>query len=212
MFTGIVEGIGEVVSVERAGGGRRIGIDPGRLQVADVRCGDSIAVNGVCLTAVALEQGRFHFDVSAETLERTTLGAIGEGVKVNLEKALLPTTRLGGHLVSGHIDGVGRVAARRGDGGYERFGFRIPSALCKYLAYKGSICIDGVSLTVNAVADDVVDVMVIPHTLLVTNLSLLGIGAAVNIEVDIIARYLERLLQSDGVKGGTRSSARGGPE
>lgn len=199
MFTGIVEGVGEVLSLERADAGKRLAVAPGTVPAADVNPGDSVLVDGVCLTTVtAGRDGILCFDLSSETLERTTLGGLAAGDKVNLERALLPTTRLGGHLVSGHVDGMGTVLQRRREGEYERLRIRVPTALGRYFAYKGSLCLDGVSLTVNGVSKDEVDLMLIPHTLQVTNLSRLKAGDRVNIEVDVVARYLERLLQEAG--------------
>ncbi|HKJ22099.1 MAG TPA: riboflavin synthase [Gammaproteobacteria bacterium] len=199
MFTGIVEGVGEVTAAEPAGAGRRLVVAPGTVDIADLNAGDSILVNGACLTTVtAGGEGRLRFDLSAETLECTTLGGLAGGDRVNLEKALLPTTRLGGHLVSGHVDGVGQVLQRRPEGEYERLRIRVPAALGKYFAGKGSVCLDGVSLTVNGVSGDEVDLMLIPHTLQVTNLARLKAGDRVNVEVDLVARYLERLLQAQG--------------
>lgn len=199
MFTGIVEGVGEVATVEPVGTGRRLFVAPGTVDIADVNPGDSILVNGVCLTTVTGGgEEQLRFDVSAETRRCTTLGELTAGEQVNLEKALLPTTRLGGHLVSGHVDGVGQVLQRSPDDGYERLRVRIPHGLDRYFAYKGSVCLDGVSLTVNAVSGDEADLMLIPHTLQVTNLSRLRAGDRVNVEVDIVARYLERLLQAQG--------------
>ncbi len=203
MFTGIVEGVGEVIAVEPAEAGRRVAVAPGTVDIADVKAGDSILVNGVCLTTLtAGTEGSLHFDVSGETLGCTTLGELAGGDRVNLEKALLPTTRLGGHLVSGHVDGVGRVVQRQSEGDYERLRIRVPAGLDRYFAYKGSVCLDGVSLTVNAVSGDDVDLLLIPHTLQVTNLSRLREGTRVNVEVDIVARYLERLLQAQDPAGG----------
>jgi len=197
MFTGIAEGVGEAAAVEPAGAGRRLTVTPGRVDITDVHTGDSILVNGVCLTTVTPgSDGRLCFDLSAETLSCTTLGEICAGDRLNLEKALLPTTRMGGHLVSGHVDGMGQVLQRRTEGEYERLRIRVPPGLGRYFAYKGSVCLDGVSLTVNGVSDEDVDLLLIPHTLQVTNLSRLKAGDRVNVEVDIVARYLERLLQA----------------
>src|SRR3990167_4137756 len=152
MFTGIIQAVGTIAAVENRGGDHRFRIRTGKLDLADVALGDSIAVNGVFLTAVALPGDAFVADVSGETLSRTTLGALVTGSRVNLEKALTPTTRLGGHLVSGHVDGVGHVVSRATDARSVRFCIEAPAALAKYIAEKGSICCDGVSLTVNAVA------------------------------------------------------------
>ena len=198
MFTGIVTALGTVSAVVPTGEERRMTIDAGRLRADDVAPGDSIAIDGVCLTVVAHQHGGLSFDVSGETLACTTLGERAPGDEVNLEAALLPTTRLGGHLVSGHVDGVGRVSGRRREGNSERFTIAVPPGLEKYIARKGSLCVNGVSLTVNAIAGREVELNIIPHTLEATNLSRLATGTRVNIEVDIIARYLERLLQGGG--------------
>ena len=167
------------------------------LDLSDIALGDSIAVSGVCLTAVELTGDGFWADVSGETLSRTTLGALRPGDPVNLEKALTPTTRLGGHLVSGHVDGVGRVAERRPEARSVRFVIEAPCELARYIAEKGSIAVDGVSLTVNRVDGARFDLNIVPHTLAETTLDRFAPGRAVNLEVDVIARYLERLLLGD---------------
>ena len=227
MFTGIIQAIGKIAALERRGGDARLRVQAGKLDLADVKLGDSIAVSGVCLTVVELSAKDFAADVSGETLARTTLGGLKPGATVNLEKALLPTTRLGGHLVSGHVDGIGKVLDRRQDARSVRFRIAVLSELGKYIAEKGSVCVNGVSLTVNAVHDSrdgggttsgkkeverrreqpprathgaVADaaefeVNIVPHTLAETTLGELATGHAVNIEVDLLARYLERLLQ-----------------
>ena len=194
MFTGIVQAIGTVAAIETRGGDARLRIATGMLDLGDVQLGDSIAVAGVCLTAVALDAGSFAADVSAETLARTTLGARRAGDAVNLEKALTPSSRLGGHLVSGHVDGVGEVTSRESEARSVRFRVRAPASLAKYIAAKGSVCVDGVSLTVNAVDGPVLELNIVPHTLAHTTLDVLKTGDRVNLEVDLIARYLERLL------------------
>lgn len=194
MFTGIIEAVGKLVALERYGVDARLRFDTGKLDMTDVRQGDSIAVSGVCLTAVALGDGSFTADVSAETLGRTTLGSIGIGAGVNLERALTPTTRLGGHLVSGHIDGIGELLSQTADGRSQRMRFRVPTELARYVAGKGSICIEGVSLTVNEVAGATFSVNVVPHTLAATTLGSMRPGQRVNVEVDMLARYLERLV------------------
>lgn len=193
MFTGIIEATGRLTSLTRRGADARARIATGRLDLSDVRLGDSIAVNGVCLTAAALDTGGFQADLSAETLRRTTFSALESGCPLNLEKSVTPATRLGGHLVSGHVDGTATVLTREADGQSLRLSFRVPAELAKYIAEKGSICIDGVSLTVNAVNDTVFEVNLVPHTLQETTLGTLNVGDNVNIEVDMIARYLERL-------------------
>jgi riboflavin synthase len=168
--------------------------------LADVQLGDSIAVNGVCLTAVELPGDGFWADVSKETLSKTTLGQYQQGQAVNLEKALTPTTRLGGHLVSGHVDGIGEVVLREAAGRSEHFQIKAPDELARYIAQKGSICVDGTSLTVNAVSDSVFDLNIVPHTLQETIMDDYQMGALVNLEVDLIARYLERLLTGNPAK------------
>lgn len=193
MFTGIVETVGTVAAVEPYGRDRRLLISAGARFLKGVRRGDSIACSGVCLTAVALRGGRFTADVSVETLEGTTAGAWRRGTRLNLEKALTLAQPLGGHLVSGHVDGVGRLLARRADARSQRLLFSLPKALARYVAKKGSICVDGVSLTVNAVGARGFGVNIVPHTLEHTTLGRLAAGDAVNLEVDLLARYLERL-------------------
>lgn len=195
MFTGIIQAIGKISTLERRGGDARLRVAAGSLDLSDVKLGDSIAVSGVCLTVVELTTKDFAADVSGETLTRTTLGNLKPGATVNLEKALLPTTRLGGHLVSGHVDGVGKILDRRQDARSVRFQIAVPHELGKYIAEKGSVCINGVSLTVNAVRDAEFEVNIVPHTLAETIFGELAPGHAVNIEVDLLARYLERLLQ-----------------
>ncbi len=173
----------------------RLRIATGKLDLADVGVGDSIAVSGVCLTVTSLEkEGFFHADVSAETLEHTVLGEKEVGATVNLEKALTLSSRLGGHLVTGHVDGTGEVVERRDVGDSVRFRIAAPASLAKYIARKGSICVDGVSLTVNQVAGAEFELNIVPHTLRETTLGEYRPGYRVNLEVDIIARYLERLL------------------
>jgi riboflavin synthase len=194
MFTGIIQAVGRIATfVEHQGSDARIDIDAVALDLDDVRIGDSIAVAGVCLTVVALDAGRFAADVSAETLARTTLGALGVNDPVNLEKSLRLADRLGGHLVSGHVDGVGKVLAVEDDGASQRWTFSAPTDLARYIAIKGSICIDGTSLTVNDADRDRFGVTLIPHTLAVTSFGTRKLGDAVNLEVDLIARYVERL-------------------
>jgi len=194
MFTGIIQAVGRVASLESGGGDARLRITTGELELADVVLGDSIAVNGVCLTVTELPGDGFWADVSAETLSRTTLGAMRPGEQVNLEKALTPTSRLGGHLVSGHVDGIGQVLERRNDARSVQFRIRAPDELARYIASKGSISVDGVSLTVNAVEGAVCSLNIVPHTLTVTTLGKWQAGQRVNLEVDVLARYLERLL------------------
>jgi riboflavin synthase len=194
MFTGIIQAVGSIALIERKGGDARLRINAGTLDMQDVQLGDSIAVSGVCLTAIEHGAREFSADVSAETLARTTLGNLGPGNRVNLEKALMPSSRLGGHLVSGHVDGLGEVIERSIDARSVRFRVQAPAALARYIAGKGSICMDGVSLTVNAVEGPLFDVNIVPHTLKSTTLDEYQSGCRVNLEVDLIARYLERLM------------------
>ena len=195
MFTGIVQAVGRIEErIEHASGDVSLVIATAAISAADIAVGDSICVSGVCLTAIEATQTGFRTDVSAESLARTTLRDLASGSQVNLESALTPDTRLGGHLVSGHVDGIAQVLARWDDARSVRFEFRVPEALAKYIAEKGSVCIDGTSLTVNGVDGADFDVNIVPHTLAVTTLGELGPGSAVNIEVDQIARYVERLL------------------
>ena len=193
MFTGIIQAMGHVAARGSRGADARLVIDAAALDLGDVAIGDSIAVAGVCLTAIDLDGSRFVADVSAETLRLTTLGTLAAGDAVNLEKALRLADRLGGHLVSGHVDGVGRVARIDEDGASQRWTFAAPADLMRYVAVKGSICIDGASLTVNTVERDRFGVTLIPHTLGVTTFGARKAGDAVNLEVDLVARYVERL-------------------
>lgn len=202
MFTGIVATVGRITQLARRGDAMRLAVDAGGLDLSDVALGDSIAVSGPCLTVVEFDTKHFAVDVSNETLACTTLGARQVGDAVNLEKALRLTDRLGGHLVSGHIDGIGTVVKREVQGEYIRWVVRVPAELSHYLACKGSVAIDGVSLTVNGVEGDTFDVLTIPHTLERTTLGRLHAGAAVNIEVDIIARYIERMLSKSATTAG----------
>lgn len=196
MFTGIVQGVGTVVHIEPRGGDVTITFDTGEVTLDDVGLGGSIAVNGVCLTAVRRESRSFAADVSRETLGLTTLGDWTPGTRVNVEKALQAGQALGGHYVTGHVDGVGRVVSRQDDARSVRVEFEAPPELARYVARKGSVCVDGVSLTVNGAAGDRFDVNLVPHTLSVTILDGYRPGTRVNLEVDIIARYLERLLEA----------------
>jgi len=197
MFTGIIQAVGRIASLENRGGDLRIGIHAGKLSLEDVSLGDSIAVSGVCLTAVELSGKGFCADVSGETLQRTVIGQLAVNDPVNLEKALTLETRLGGHLVSGHVDGIGRVTACNKDSRSLQLKIRAPDALARYIAPKGSICVDGVSLTVNEVAGAEFELNIVPHTLEETTLHAYQPGRQVNLEVDLIARYLERLLLGD---------------
>ncbi|AEF99064.1 riboflavin synthase [Methylomonas methanica] len=197
MFTGIILAVGSIAAIQPRGGDCRLKIDTGKLSLTDCALGDSIAVNGVCLTAVELGAHYFCADVSNETLSRTTLKTARTGTEVNLELALTPATRLGGHIVSGHVDGIGKVVEKQADGRSIRFKFKAPDTLAKYIAEKGSICINGISLTVNTVDGAYFSVNIVPHTLQETTLGTTDVGSEVNLEVDLLARYLERLMQGD---------------
>ncbi|MEQ1528435.1 MAG: riboflavin synthase [Methylococcales bacterium] len=197
MFTGIILAVGKIAAIEHTAGDCRFKIATGKLALTDVQLGDSIAVNGVCLTAVELGSAYFCADVSNETLCRTTLNKAAPGMPVNLELALTPSTRMGGHIVSGHVDGIAQVTEKTADGRSYRFTFKAPDNLAKYIAEKGSICINGISLTVNAVDGAYFTVNIVPHTLKETTLAEAVIGTQVNIEVDLLARYLERLLAGE---------------
>ena len=193
MFTGIIEAVGRLAGLEQRGGDARLRIAVGSLPFDDVQLGESIAVNGVCLTVVAFDAAHFEADASNETLSLTTLGGLQDGAPVNLERAMRPSDRLGGHIVSGHVDGTGRVLDVRHDARAQRWRFAMPPALARYVAKKGSICVDGVSLTVNAVDDDTFEVALVPHTVAHTAFASTAVGDPVNLEVDLVARYLERL-------------------
>ena len=194
MFTGIIEGVGRLASLEHRGGDVRLTVDVGTLAFDAVQLGESIAVNGVCLTVIEFDARSFAADASNETLALTTLGALAVGDAVNLERAMRPTDRLGGHLVSGHVDGLGRVERIEPDARAQRWRFSAPAALLRYVAKKGSICVDGVSLTVNEVDDAGFEVALIPHTVAHTRFAHTNVGDAVNLEIDLVARYVERLL------------------
>lgn len=195
MFTGIIQAIGQLTGSEIRRGDRRMTFSCADLGFDDVRSGDSIAVAGVCLTALDITPDSFAADVSLETLGLTTLGALEPGAPVNLEKALRLSDRLGGHLVSGHVDGTGKVIDIKGDARSQRWVFEVPAALARYIATKGSICIDGVSLTVNEVDGLRFGVNLIPHTQTVTTFGVRRVGDSVNIEIDRMARYAERLIE-----------------
>ncbi len=195
MFTGIVQSQGTLVAVVPRGADCELEIDAPGMDWTGSKVGDSISVGGVCLTITALAGARFKADVSGETLACTTFGELRPGRRLNLEPALRAGDRLGGHLVSGHVDGVGTLRERRDEGRSERLEFEAPQSLAYYIARKGSICIDGVSLTVNDVAGARFGVNLIPHTLSVTTLDSLRPGDRVNLEVDLVARYLERLAR-----------------
>ncbi|HEX2773993.1 MAG TPA: riboflavin synthase [Micromonosporaceae bacterium] len=194
MFTGIVEELGEVVRRTESGGDSALIAVHGPLVTADARRGDSIAVNGVCLTVVDLEDATFTADVMGETLRRSSLRTLRPGAVVNLERAVTPATRLGGHLVQGHVDGVGEIVGREPAEQWETVRFGLPPQLARYVVEKGSITVDGVSLTVVAAGDDWFSVGLIPTTLKLTTLGHKRVGDLVNIEVDVVAKYVERLL------------------
>lgn len=194
MFTGIIEAVGTVRGIEPRGGDVRLSIATGKLDLSDVKLGDSIATNGVCLTAVVLPGEGFVADVSTETLARSTLKLLKVGDRVNLEKALMPQSRLGGHIVSGHVDGIGEVVGRDVSARAVLFRIKAPDELAKYIAEKGSITTDGISLTVNGLRGAEFDLTIVPHTVQETNIAGWTVGTKVNLEVDVIARYLERLL------------------
>jgi riboflavin synthase len=198
MFTGIVIATGRVASIREKGGDLELGIEAGALDLKRVAVGDSVSVSGVCLTATRIDGGIFHADVSRETLEKTTLGSLATGRRVNLEPSLRAGDPLGGHLVSGHVDAVGTLADLARDARSWRLRFELPQALMRYVAPKGSICIDGVSLTVNEVTGRCFEVNIIPHTHEVTTLGELAVGGGANVEIDLVARYLERLVAKSG--------------
>ena len=195
MFTGIIETTATVESLQRLQSEWRLVVGSGELDLADLHIGDSIAVSGCCLTVVELGADSFAADLSGETMNCTILGSLKPGSKVNLEEAMLATSRFGGHIVSGHVDGVGKLVGSTADGGSIRMEFGAPLALAKYIAAKGSICIDGTSLTVNEVSGTTFTINVIPHTQTETIIGDYVVGREVNLEVDLVARYLERLMQ-----------------
>ncbi|MGR6318664.1 riboflavin synthase [Micromonospora soli] len=203
MFTGIVEELGEIVRTIETGGDSALVAIRGPLVTSDARHGDSIAVNGVCLTVVDVDGGVFTADVMGETLRRSALGALRPGDPVNLERAAALGSRLGGHLVQGHVDGVGEIISREPAAQWETVRFRLPAALSRYVVEKGSITVDGVSLTVAEVGDDWFTVGLIPTTLKLTSLGAKDVGDPVNLEVDVLAKYVERLL-GDRPAGGER--------
>ena len=202
MFTGIVKAIGTVADIESTGGDARLRIESAALPWTEYADGDSILVNGVCLTAGQLTRGGFSCDVSRETLDVTTLGSLRPGSRVNLEPALTLVDRLGGHLVSGHVDGLGTVTARRDDARSIRLTLEFPGELRRYLSRKGSVCVDGVSLTINSVSARTFGVNIIPHTARETIIGDYRAGTRVNIEVDLVARYLESLVRAGNERAG----------
>jgi riboflavin synthase len=194
MFTGIIESVGRVQQVTPRSGDVRLTIATTKLDLADVKLGDSIATNGICLTVIELTGQGFVADVSNETLRRTCLKTWKVGTAVNLEKALMPTSRLGGHIVSGHVDGLGEIISFKQDARSLQYQVRAPDELAKYISEKGSITVDGISLTVNAIDGAVFSLNIVPHTVQETNVGSWQVGSVVNLEVDLLARYLERLL------------------
>jgi len=197
VFTGIIEATGTVYALQQVDSEWRVTIDAGELDLIDVKLGDSIAVNGCCLTVVELGDGRFGADVSQETMRCTTLGTLQKDSRVNLERAMLANSRFGGHIVSGHVDGVGKLTGSCPEGKSVKLEFELPAELAKYVAAKGSICIDGTSLTVNTVAGNSFTINIIPHTQEETIIGSYQTGQRVNIEVDLVARYLERLMSGE---------------
>ena len=197
MFTGIISAIGDIANLEQRGGDVRLTIRTGKLGLADVQLGDSIDCNGACLTAVELTGEGFIADVSVETLNLTTIGTWKTGARINLEKAMQAADRFGGHIVSGHVDGIGEVVSLHEDARSWRFRLRAPRELAKYIAHKGSITLDGTSLTINKVEGSEFELNIVPHTMTHTVMGDYQVGTKVNLEVDLVARYLERLLLGD---------------
>ena len=195
MFTGIIEAIGSIILIEKIDSDKKFVFNTESLDLSDVKLGDSISVNGVCLSVVELQESGFSADISVETLSCTTFNEFEMGEKVNLEKALLLSSRLSGHMVSGHVDGKGNIQKRTADARSERFEIKFPAKLGKYICKKGSICIDGVSLTINEIDGSTFSVNIIPHTLTATTLGELTPGGAVNLEIDLLARYVARLKE-----------------
>ncbi len=204
MFTGIIEGVGRIAACDAVGGDARLTIEVGSLPFDAGALGESIAVNGTCLTVIGFDAQSFQADASTETLALTTLGQLAVGAPVNLERAMRPTDRLGGHMVSGHVDGMGAVAAISDDGRAQRWRFTAPAELLRYIAKKGSICVDGVSLTVNEVDATGFAVALVQHTVSHTAFAATRVGDAVNLEIDLVARYVERLLGYADANGATQ--------
>ena len=202
MFTGIIIATGSIESILEKGGDLELGVNAARLDTGRIGIGDSISVQGACLTVTRKDGPRFYADVSRETMAKTTLGTLRPGSRVNLEPSLRAGDALGGHLVSGHVDGLGTLTMAKEDARSWRLEFELPAQLTRFVAPKGSICINGVSLTVNGAADLRFDVNIIPHTRQETTLGELQLGDSVNIEIDVIARYIDRLLPSSTKVGG----------
>jgi riboflavin synthase len=196
MFTGIIEAVGTLKAITPKGEDISVTVDAGKLDMGDVKLGDSIATNGVCLTVVAFTDSSYQADLSLETLKKTGFANYSVGDKVNLEKAMLPTTRFGGHIVSGHVDGVGEIVDRQQVGRAVEYWVQMPSEITKYIAQKGSITVDGISLTVNDLRKDEFKLTIVPHTSEETTIDQFQVGRKVNLEVDVMARYMERLLQA----------------
>lgn len=194
MFTGIVEAVGTVAAITPKGEDIRLTVEVGKLDMSDVALGDSIATNGVCLTVIAFDNHSYQADLSLETLKRSSFSQIDVGSQVNLEKAMLPTTRFGGHIVSGHVDDIGEIIERNQVGRAVEYWISVPDSLERYIAHKGSITIDGISLTVNDLRKNAFKITIVPHTSEETTIDSFAVGRKVNLEVDVIARYLERLL------------------
>ncbi|MDV2470401.1 riboflavin synthase [Acinetobacter chinensis] len=205
MFTGIVESLGKVESLQNVGGDIRLRIQTD-LDMSDVHLGDSIATNGICLTVIDWGSNWYAADVSRESLNRSTLGSWKAGQAVNVEKAMLPTTRFGGHIVSGHVDAVGEITVVRSDARSLYFEVTAPAEIARYLAEKGSVTVDGISLTINHLRGSVISLNLIPHTAERTNIGSWKAGTKVNLEVDVLARYIERLLMGDKVAEVTQAS------
>ncbi|EKO3800425.1 MULTISPECIES: riboflavin synthase [Vibrio] len=195
MFTGIVEAVGKLTAITPKGEDITVTVEVGKLDMSDVKLGDSIATNGVCLTVVDFGSNYYSADLSLETLNKTGFAAYQVGDKVNLEKAMLPTTRFGGHIVSGHVDGVGVIVERNQVGRAIEFWVEMPTEISKYVAEKGSITVDGISLTVNDLRKNGFKLTIVPHTSEETTIDQFQVGHKVNLEVDVLARYMERLLQ-----------------
>ena len=197
MFTGIIEAVGTITALTPKGKDISVTVDSGKLDLSDVKLGDSIATNGVCLTVVELTGSGYVADLSLETLKRTAFVNYRAGHKVNLEKAMLPTTRFGGHMVSGHVDDVAEVIERSHTGRAIEFWLKAPAHLAKYISEKGSVAVDGISLTVNAIRGDEFKLTIVPHTASETTMEAFTAGRKINLEVDVIARYLERLMMGE---------------
>lgn len=209
MFTGIIEALGTIQAIEHKGEDVRLTVNAGKLDMSDVRIGDSISTNGVCLTVVAMTSSSYSVDVSLETLRVTSFNGLQPGAPVNLEKAMLANSRFDGHIVSGHVDGLGEVVSVENLGRSFEYWIQAPAELAKYIAHKGSITVDGVSLTVNEVDGARFKITIIPHTVQETIIGTYGQGSKVNLEVDVVARYLERLMLGEKAAQSTQSESQG---